>query len=64
MSSDQCGKKYTRSANQKTINGTVYYDGFSVGVLPTQNEVMQNMMYLLRPDRVGKIGRQGSFLMH
>ena len=31
--------------------------GYRPGVLPTYKDVMQSLMYLLRPDRAGKAGR-------
>ena len=52
-------KRKTRSKTQKTVNGTVYSEssGFSPGVLPTYQDIIQGMIYLLRPDRAGKYGR-------
>ena len=52
-------KIFTRSKVQKNINGTVYKEngGFSRGILPTQKEIVENMVYLLRSDRAGKVQR-------
>ena len=52
-------KRKTRSKTQKIVNGTVYSEssGFSPGVLPTYRDIIQGMMYLLRPGRPGKHGR-------
>lgn len=52
-------KRKTRSKTQKTINGTVYSEscGFSPGVLPASRDIVQGMIYLLRPDRAGKHAR-------
>ena len=57
---DQGGRKrLTRSTTQRSINGTVYCEssGFSPGVLPTSKDIVQAMLYLLRPDRAGKNSR-------
>jgi hypothetical protein len=52
-------KKKTRSKTHRNIDGTVYSEssGFSPGVLPSQREIVESMLYLLRPDRAGKLGR-------
>ena len=52
-------KRKTRSKTQRNINGTIYIEssGFSPGVLPSQREIVESMLYLLRPDRAGKLGR-------
>ena len=49
----------TRSKTQRNINGTVYSEstGFSPGILPTKKDIIESMIYLLRPDRAGKNGR-------
>ena len=57
---DQGGRKrLTRSTTQRNINGTVYCEssGFSPGVLPASKDIVQAMLYLLRPDRAGKNSR-------
>ena len=52
-------KRKTRSKTQRTLIGTVYSEssGFSPGVLPTFKDIIQGMIYLVRPDRAGKHGR-------
>ena len=49
----------TRSKTQRNINGTVYSEstGFSPGILPTKKDIIESMIYLLRPDRAWKTGR-------
>ena len=48
-----------RSMTKRTLNGTTYCEayGFSPGILPTLKDVIQSMLYLLRPERAGKIRR-------
>ena len=52
-------KRLTRSRTQRNINGTVYCEstGFCPGFLPTSKDIVQAMLYLLRPDRAGKLAR-------
>ena len=51
--------RYTRSQVKKEINNVFYLEcgGFEHGVLPTKKDIVQNMLYLLRPDRAGKSKR-------
>ena len=51
--------KYTRSKTQNKLNEVVYSEssGFKPGILPTKKDVIQTMMYLLRPARAGKSQR-------
>ena len=47
----------TRSSARKQLTDVVYTEraDFTNGLLPTKRDVIENMMYLLRSDRAGKM---------
>ena len=52
-------RRETRSRTQKTLQTTVYLEASDLpnGVLPTKKQVIECMLYLLRPSRAGKLQR-------
>ena len=48
--------KYLRSKSKKTLHNATYTEssGFPPGVLPTNTDVIESMIYLMRPDRAGE----------
>ena len=49
----------TRSKAKKTLENCDYYESteFPQGILPTRKDIIQFMLYLLRPKRAGKVQR-------
>ena len=47
---------YTRNRSQKTILDEVYVEagGLPPGMLPVEKTIIENMIYLNRPDRAGQ----------
>jgi len=56
MAPDTC---CTRSQARKTLVAAVYIENaeFTHGTLPTGKDIIQNMLYLLRPNRAGQAER-------
>ena len=52
----------TRSKSKKTLGGIDYFEApeFPSGKLPTKRDIIQNMLYLLRPRRAGQDQRSKS----
>lgn len=50
---------FTRSQARKTLGDVVYIEKaeFPSGMLPTRKDIIQNMLYLLRPNRAGQAQR-------
>ena len=48
--------KYLRSKSKKILHNATYTEssGFPPGVLPTNTDVIESMIYLMRPDRAGE----------
>ena len=53
---DTAARKNLRSKSKKTLHNVDYIEssGFPAGVLPTKKDVIESMIYLLRPERAGK----------
>ena len=56
----------TRSSSQKLLGEKTYVEqaGFPNGILPTNRDVVQNMMYLMRPGRAGQSQRSKAGAAH
>ena len=52
-------ERITRSRATKTLGQANYKEEaeFTSGLLPTRKEILQNMLYLLRPSRAGQVQR-------
>ena len=59
-------KRETRSSARKDLGDVVYIesDSLPIGVLPTRKDIIQSMMYLLRPQRAGQAQRTRDYAAH
>ena len=59
-------KRETRSSARKELGDAVYIesDSLPTGVLPTRKDIIQSMMFLLRPQRAGQAQRSREYAAH